>query len=257
MLKQNKPEGIKDEIDLMELFFEMLDHWKMILLSTILVGAIAYTYAKYFITPQYSSTSMLYVLSKSTSITSLSDIQLGTNLTNDYIVVVNGRPIVDQVIENLGLNESYGSLAGRISLSNPSNSRILKITVTDASPTRAKQIADELAEVASAFISEKMDQDPPTIIQYGYADGGPVSPNVRRYTMRGAIVGAFLAIAVIVIIYLLNDTIMNRDDVERRLGLNYLGMLPLEEDNEETDNAKERKHRDRKKGKAHEDSNAT
>jgi capsular polysaccharide biosynthesis protein len=242
MLKQNKNDGIgNDEIDLMELFFEIIEHWKMILLSAILVAVIAFVYSKYFITPLYSSTSELYVLSKSTSITSLADIQTGTNLTNDYMVVVNGRPVLDKVIDNLGIDESYASLVGKITLSNPSNSRILKITVTDSDPKRAKLIADEIAEVSSAFISEKMDQDPPSIIQYGYADGSQVSPSVKKNTVLGALVGAFLAMAVVVAIFLLNDTIMDQEDVEKKLGINLLGTVPLEQQDD-----KDRKKR--KKG---------
>jgi capsular polysaccharide biosynthesis protein len=225
----------------MELFFEILDHWKMVLLSTILVAAIAFVYSEYLVTPMYESTSQLYVLSKSTSITSLADIQMGSNLTNDYMVVVNGRPIIDQVIDNLGLDETYETLVGKITLNNPTDSRILEITVTDPDPERAKLIADEMAEVSSAFISEKMDQDPPSIIQYGYADGDKVSPSVTKNTILGALVGAFIAVAFVVVIFLLNDTIMDQEDVEKKLGINLLGTVPLEQQDD-----KERKKR--KKG---------
>jgi capsular polysaccharide biosynthesis protein len=242
MIKQVLTEKTRDEIDLMELFFKMLEHWKMILISTVLVGVIAYLYAKYLVTPLYSSTSMLYVLSKSTSITSLADIQLGSDLTNDYLVVVNGRPIVDKVIENLGLNESYDSLASRISLSNPSDSRILAITVIDTDPQRAKLIADEMADVSSAFIAEKMDQDPPSIIQYGYSDEGKISPNISKKTFKGAMVGAILSIAWIIVLFLLDDTIMTRDDVEKKLGLNFLGVVLLNEEYKEAE-IKEEKRR--------------
>jgi capsular polysaccharide biosynthesis protein len=244
MLKQNQNDGKgNDEIDLMELFFEILDHWKMVLLSAILVAAMAFLYSKYLITPLYESTSQLYVLSKSTSITSLADIQMGSNLTNDYMVVVNGRPIIDQVIENLGLDETYDTLVGKITLNNPTDSRILEITVKDPDPQRAKLIADEMAEVSSAFISEKMDQDPPSIIQYGYADGDKVSPSIRKNTMLGALVGAFLAIAFVVVIFLLNDTIMDQEDVEKKIGINLLGTVPLEQQDDK-DRKKRKKGRD-------------
>jgi capsular polysaccharide biosynthesis protein len=244
MLKQNQNDGKgNDEIDLMELFFEILDHWKMVLLSAILVAAMAFLYSKYLITPLYESTSQLYVLSKSTSITSLADIQMGSNLTNDYMVVVNGRPIIDKVIENLGLDETYDTLVGKITLNNPTDSRILEITVTDPDPQRAKLIADEMAEVSSAFISEKMDQDPPSIIQYGYADGDKVSPSIRKNTMLGALVGAFLAIAFVVVIFLLNDTIMDQEDVEKKIGINLLGTVPLEQQDDK-DRKKRKKGRD-------------
>lgn len=218
------------EIDLGALFFELLGHWKMICLSAILAGVIGFMISKFLITPLYESTSELYVLSKSTSITSLADIQMGSNLTNDYKVVVKGRPVLEQVIANLGINETYSSLSSKVALNNPSNSRILQITVTDPDPARAKLIADEIAGVAANFIAVKMDQDPPTIISYGYADGNPVSPNTMMNTAVGAVIGAFLAMAIVVITYLLNDTIMNAEDVERKLGLNLLGTLPFEEE---------------------------
>lgn len=231
---QEKYANDEIEIDLRELIFELLVHWKVILLSTLMVGVIALVVSVFLITPQYESTSALYVLSKSTSITSLADIQMGSNLTNDYIVVVKGRPVLEQVISNLGLTEeNYKSLLRKISLNNPSDSRILEITVQDPDAKVAKKIADEIAEVSSAFISEKMDQDPPTIIQRGYADGKPVSPNILTNTALGALIGAFLAMMLIVVTYLLNDTIMSTDDVERKLGLNLLGTLPLEEEEDD------------------------
>lgn len=233
---QEKYASDEIEIDLRELFFELLMHWKMIMLSAVMVAAISFVVSFFLITPQYESTAALYVLSKSTSITSLADIQMGTNLTNDYIVVVKGRPVIEQVISNLNLEEEdYESLSKKITLNNPSDSRILEITVKDPDPAQAKQIADEIAEVSSAFISEKMDQDPPTIIQRGYTDGEPVSPNTLQNVLLGGLIGAFLAIAIVVITYLLNDTIMNADDVERKLGMNLLGTLPLEEEEDDDD----------------------
>ena len=217
------------EIDLRELLAVLLSQWLLILVVTVLGGGIAFGVSHYMIVPQYESTAQLYVLSKSTSITSLADIQTGTSLTNDYMVVVEGRPVLEQVIVNLSMNESYHSLKSKVTLNNPSNSRILEITVRDENPAMAKKIADEIADVGSTFIAAKMVQDAPMIIQKGYADGEPVSPNIIKNTLIGAVLGAFLAMAIIVISYLFNDTIMTAEDVEKKLGLNVLGTLPLEE----------------------------
>lgn len=93
-----------------------------------------------------------------------------------------------------------------------------------------------------------MNQDPPTVIQNGYSDGGPVSPSIGKNTVIGALGGAFLAIAVIVISYLFNDTIIDADDVEKKLGMNVLGSLPLEES--EYDGEKTKKELTKKSGKA-------
>lgn len=230
------------EIDLKDLFFEMLNHWKMLLASTVMAAAIALVVSKFIMVPQYESTAALYVLSN--SITSLADIQIGSNLTNDYMVVVKGRPVLEQVIKNLDLEEDYKELENKIELNNPTDSRILEIIVTDTDPNRAKKIADEMASVASDYISIKMDQSAPTTIQNGYADGNPVSPHVGRNTLIGALAGFLLAAMVVTVFYLLNDTIMTAEDVERKLEMNLLGSLPEEiheDDGNKTKKAKKKK----------------
>ncbi len=217
------------EIDLLELLSEVLSHWKMVVLIAVLFAGIFFGYSKYMIVPQYESSSELYVLSKSTSITSLADLQMGTNLTNDYVEVVLGRPVLEQVIKNQNLDYTAKELKSKVTLVNPDNSRILRITVQDASPVEAKRIADEIAVVASQFISEKMDQEPPTIIQQGYADGEPVSPNIKKNTVLGGMLGAVLVVMIICISTLMNDTIMTPADMEKKVGLTVLGSIPLEE----------------------------
>ena len=163
-----KPDNYDDylEIDLVEVFYAIVSRWAVILLATVGLATLAYCYGRFLVTPIYSSNSALYVLSKSTSITSMADIQVGANLTNDYMVVIKGRPVLEQVIENLGLDTNYDRLKNKVSVKNETNTRILTISVSDPDIKTAKVIADEIANVASSFISEKMDQDPPTILQY-------------------------------------------------------------------------------------------
>ena len=225
-----KPENYDDieEIDLVEVFYAVLERWSVILLATVVLATLGYCYGRFLVTPQYASTSALYVLSKSTSITSMADIQVGANLTNDYMVVVKGRPVLEQVIENLELEETYDQLKAKVSVTNETNTRILTISVRDKDIKRAKTIADEIADVASAFISEKMDQDPPTIIQYGYTDTKAVSTSPNRYAMYGAMLGFIISVGAAVLLYLLNDKIMTPEDLEKRTGLNTLATLPLD-----------------------------
>lgn len=239
---QDKPQE-DNEIDLLELFYVVLHKWKMIVLSLLLTGACGCLISVFLITPQYESTSVLYVLSKSTSITSLADIQMGSSLTNDYVEVVTSRPIIEQVIQNLGLtDETYESLKDKVSIDNPANTRLLKITVRDPQADVAKAIADELADVSKSFISIKMDQAAPTVTQYGYADGEPVTPNTVKNTVLGALIGAVLAIGVVIVSYLLNDTIMTTDDIEKKLGMTVLASIPM--DAEEYDGKKSKKSKE-------------
>ena len=215
------------EIDLKDLFFKLLGEWKKIVLSTMLVAVIMYVVSAYIMVPQYQSQSKLYLL-KSDAISSLTDIQIGTNLANDYMEVVDGRPILDQVIENLNLDMTYEELHGILSFHNPSSSRIIEITATHPDPEMAKAIVDEMADVAAEYINVKMKQDKPSVLQYGYVATRQASPNVMQNTIIGGVIGAFIAIAIIVVTYLLNDTIMTPDDMEKRVGINVLASLPLE-----------------------------
>ena len=230
------------EIDLKELFLQLLAHWKLLLLCTFLCGAAAYAYCRFFVTPLYSATSGLYVFSKSTSVTSLTDLQVGSNLTADYEIVITGRPVLERVITRLDLNESYNSLRSRINVSNPNSSRILYITCTDPDPNRAKEIADRTASIASTFISQKMDQDPPSIIQTGYADGSPVSPRTMRNAAIAALIGLLLAGAWVTVTWLLNDSILTPEDAQKKLGLNILASLPLEEEGKASGRKRKRRH---------------
>ena len=228
--------------DLVDLGKQLLFHWKLILLSMILCGGIAFVYCRYFVTPRYSSTSGLYVFSKSTSVTSLADLQIGSSLTKDYETVITSRPVLDRVITRLKLEEDYPSLRDKISITNPSDSRILYITATDPDPELAKEIADRTASIASTFISQKMDQDPPSIIQTGYTDAPPVYPRTLRTTAIAMLIGFLASAAFITIRYLMNDSILTPEDVQEKLGLNVLASLPLE-----TEETRHRRSRSRRK----------
>ncbi len=217
------------EIDLQELFSVVIAHWLPILAAIIVAGMVGFGYGHFMVTPQYSSTATLFVLTKSTSITSMADIQVGTNLTSDYMEVVKARPVVENVMESLGVAQSYSSFVSKISVSNPSNTRFLKITVRDSDAEFAKKVVDKLADVSSSFISEKMDQEPPTVIQYGYSDGNPVTHSARYYAALGALAGGVAMIAIVILMYLLNDKIMTPEDLEKRTGLNVLASLPLDD----------------------------
>ncbi|MCR5294810.1 MAG: capsular biosynthesis protein [Lachnospiraceae bacterium] len=227
MGRQNEDEM---EIDLQELFFVIIGRWGVILSAMLALGVLGFFYGRFFVVPEYSSTATLFVLSKSTSITSMADIQVGTNLTSDYMEVVKTRPVVEKVMDSLNIDGKYENFVHKISVTNPSNTRFLKITVQDADAVFAKTVVDELADVSAAFISEKMDQEAPNIISYGYSDGSPVTHGSYYYCALAALAGMVISIGIIVVFYLLNDKIMNPEDIEKKTGLHVLASLPLEED---------------------------
>lgn len=217
------------EIDLRELAFVLLAHWKALLLSAILAAAVAFSYRYFFMNPVYESNALLYVLTKSTSITSLADLQTGANLTQDYLIVTKGRPVLEKVIDYLSLPEDYEELEKKVEVKNPNNTRFIEIVVQDEDPERAKVICDQIAEVAADFIAEKMDQDPPNLVQGAYADGKPVSHGVVFFTAVGFLAGFAIASVLVILSYLFNDDLVTPEDIENKVGLKVLAMLPIEE----------------------------
>ena len=215
------------EIDLKELFFELLHRWWIILLSGIVCAGVAGVYTKTLVTPMYKSSSVLYVLSKDT-VVSLSDIQLGSQLTKDYVVVVTSRPVIEKVIENLELDLTYEEFMEQLTVANRSDTRMLDITYVSDDPVEAKTVADEVAAVAKDRIVAIMNTQEPTIVEEGHIPEEPYSPSTLKNVVMAGALGVFLAAFVIVVLYLLNDTIKSGEDIEKYLGLTTLGMIPAE-----------------------------
>lgn len=217
------------EIDLRELFYVLLGKIWIIILVTALGFGIAAGYTLAFVQPVYSSTSMLYVMTKSTSITSLTDLQVGASLTKDYQVFIESRPVVDKVIEDLELDMSYEQFVENLTVENPTNTRFIYITVEHHDAYMAKTIVDKLTDVSAERMGTIMETEKPNVADYGHIPEHQTSPNVTKNSLIGAIVGFVLSVGIILVLHLANDAINTTEDVERYLGMNTLGIIPLEE----------------------------
>lgn len=241
------------EIDLKELLFAFKKKLWLILLAAIIGSGIAGAFSALVMKPQYTSSSMLYVLSKETTLTSLADLQIGTQLTNDYRVLVSSRPVLEVVIEELGLDMSYETLTGKLAISNPADTRILTLTVTDGDPVMAKTIVDAITDRVSEYIGDIMEMEAPKVIEYGQVSMNPVSPNIMRNTAVGGMLGIVLVCGIVTILVITNDTVQTEEDVEKYLGLSTLAVIPAV-DRKQTEQLGTRRRRQRKendtKGKA-------
>ena len=234
------------EIDLKELFY-VIKRKLWIILLTGIVGAVGFgLFTAMVMKPVYTSSTMLYIVNKTTTLTSLTDLQLGTQLTKDYKVLVTSRPVTGQVITNLDLNLSHEQLVKKIKVDNPTDTRILTISGEDTDPYMAKSIADEFASVASARMAEIMDSAPPNIVEEAYLPTQKTKPSITKNTMIGGLAGVFLAGAIILVLFVMNDAIKTPEDVEKYLGLNTLATIPVFEG--ET-GAKKKKSKRKKSGR--------
>ena len=142
------------------------------------------------------------------------------------------------------MDETYEQLSKRVSIENPTDTRVLKIVVTDTDLEASKTVADEIAKVSSQYIADNMEQSQPKIIQTAYASKTPVNNNILKNTVIGAVLGLILAAGIVVLGYMLDDTISNADDMETRTGLKVLASLPVDET--EYDGAKTKRRKKKK-----------
>ncbi len=224
MEKQYDDEEI--EIDLRAILLEWRKRWWMIAAALVAGALAAGLFSRVILSPVYESTSMMYVLSKETTLSSLADLQMGTQLTQDYKVLVTSRPVLEEVISELGLDMDYEDLQEAVSINNPSDTRILTITVSNSDPVMAKTIVDEIAQTASGYIGSIMEMVPPKIVEEGQVPEYQSSPSVKRNAALGGVVGAVLVCGVLTLLVILNDTIRTEEDVERYLGLTTLALVP-------------------------------
>lgn len=224
MEKQYDDEEI--EIDLRAILLEWRKRWWMIAAALVAGALAAGLFSRVILSPVYESTSMMYVLSKETTLSSLADLQMGTQLTQDYKVLVTSRPVLEEVISELGLDMDYEDLQEAVSINNPSDTRILTITVSNSDPVMAKTIVDEIAQTASGYIGSIMEMVPPKIVEEGQVPEYQSSPSVKQNAALGGVMGAVLVCGVLTLLVILNDTIRTEEDVERYLGLTTLALVP-------------------------------
>lgn len=227
--KRNEWHDQNDEINLLEILMALKRRLWMIVLVAILGGGIAGAFSKFALTPQYTSTAMVYILSKETTLTSLADLQIGSQLTKDYKVIVTSRPVLEDVIRALKLNMTHRALKSKITIENQQDTRILSITVQDPDPQMAKDIVDTVANTASQYIGDIMEMVPPKMIESGEVSYEQSSPNNKKNALTGAMAGAILVCGLITLEVILNDTIRNEEDVEKYLGLTVLAAVPERE----------------------------
>lgn len=229
-------------IDLAELFSVLWSKIYLIILVGLIAALAAFAGTKIFITPEYTSSTSMYMLTRSQSggtITS-SDLQTGTQLTQDYMEMVKSRSVLEQVISVLNLDMSTQELSSSVTTENKTNTRILTISVSNEEPELAQEIANTLRETVSVKIREIMEVDAVNTIEEANLPSAPSSPNVMRNTMLGGILGVLITAGILVIIFLFDDTIKTPDDVEHYLGLNVLTSIPVAEGEEKGKKTKRR-----------------
>ena len=248
-MNQNDRDNRDDviEIDLVELLGVILHNLWIIIVSGVIVAAVALLVSYFIITPKYESVTKIYVISKTNADTmTYSDLQAGSTLTKDYKELVKSRPVLEEVLAETGIDVELKDLEEQITVEVPTDTRIVSITVEDKDPYEARIIADSVRIAASKHIREVMDTEAVNVVEEASLPIEKSSPSILMNTAIGYAVGLFLAIAIVMINYIMDDTIKTPDDVEKFLGVSVLGSIPYSE-NDLSDKAEMERYEKKKK----------
>lgn len=216
-------------ITLADLWGIFTNHIGLIVLSAILCTACAFIYSKVMVTPEYRSTSTLYILKQDNSADyayTQSDFTLALNIVNDCTYMIKSSEVLIEAIDELDLDMSPGYLANLISVTNPDNTRVLEVSVCTADAAQSKKIVDSICKFAAKKINETMNADQVNVYAKGTLENTPCNgAGVMYYAVVAAI--AMVAVYVIFLVnFLLDDKIRTAEDVEKYLGLSVLGDIP-------------------------------
>ena len=223
----NTNDNASIEIDVLYLLRKLWSKKFFIVFVGLLVGTIALLGSVFFMKPKYTSTTRIYVVSRSsdTSLTN-QDLQAGSYLVNDYKEVITSSEVLSSVIDQEKLSMSVGELSKDIAVTIPTDTRVISIAVTDTDAQRACDIANTVREVAAEKIKAVTKVDDVTTLESATKPNHPSSPNVKKNAAIGALAGVFLAVVGILVAEVLDDRVRRPEDIEEALGMTLLGVVP-------------------------------
>jgi polysaccharide export protein, MPA1 family len=219
----------KIEIDVLQMLKVLWKRKLIIALAAIISGAIAFGYSSFVIKPEFTSTTRIYVVNRNQGdkpgLTN-QDLQAGSYLVKDYREIILSQDVLEKVVANQKLNIDAKTLARKVQVTVPADTRIVSISVRDGLPEEASRIANALREVASQKIISVTRVSDVTMLEEARPAQSPSSPNIRRNTILGFGAGAGLVIVVVLIIELLDDRVKRPEDIEEVMHLSLLGVIP-------------------------------
>ena len=219
-----------EEINLKEII-DLFWRKKFFIIICCLLGAIAgLIYTMKFVTPKFTATSSLILVqtdsSGSAAGVTTSDVTLNDKLIETYKELAKSKSVINEVIDELKLDLSYGRVKSEVSVQAVTGTQILKISVTDVKPERATAIANTLSQVFSNKVEEIYKIDNINVVDEAETPQAPSNINHKKDVMVFVAVAFVLSIAIIFLISVLDTTVGQNTDFERTMGVKVLAEIP-------------------------------
>lgn len=215
-----------EEINLKELFSYLLQKiWIIITIAAVVIfGGEIYT--NLLKTPKYRSTSNVVLISEQNKELTYNDVTLSNNLVKTYSEIVTSRNILEKVIQNLNLNESYESLRKDVTVETTTSTQLIAISVVNPDAEQAKNITNEIASVFKKEIKSIYGIDNVQVVDRAVTVNTPYNIDVLKETIIYIIAGLMLGIGVAMLLFVTDKTIKDTETVENKVGLTVIGVVP-------------------------------
>ena len=218
----------KIEIDVVQMLKVLWKRKLIIALAAIVTGALAFGYSSFVVKPQFTSTTRIYVVNRNQGdkpgLTN-QDLQAGSYLVKDYREIILSQDVLEKVVADQGLSFDAKSLAKKVQVTVPADTRIVSISVRDGNPEEASRIANALREVAAQKIISVTKVSDVTTLEEARPAISPSSPNIRRNTIFGVGIGASIVILLALLVELLDDRVKRPEDIEEVMHISILGVI--------------------------------
>ena len=217
-----------ETIDLLELLGVLRQHILALLLTTVLAALAGFLVSSFVLTPQYQASALMIVNTRQDTSANVTSDQLtsASRLVSTYSIIVKSDTVLNQVIANLGLNMTYETLASKVEVSAVDETQVMEITVTDPNPDGARQVCEQITQVAPDAILTAVEAGSVKVITAASVDPDPVPPNIPRNTAIAGVLGLVVCVGILFLRVLLDNKINTEDDVTKHLGLTVIGVIP-------------------------------
>lgn len=198
----------------------------LIILLSLVMG---YFYSYYYKKPQYNSSVTVLLTgdeAQGEKQVTQTDLNLNSGLISTYGSIAKSANVLSKVIENLGLNISVQNLQKNLTVAEIKNTQFLKITVENSNPETAMKIANEISKVFVEQIKTIYNIQNINIIDTAEISNTPCNINHIKDMAIALMAGIFASGVLILIIYILDDTIKSEKDIPVNLKLETIGTIP-------------------------------
>jgi len=221
-------EQMEETIDLAELFQILKKHLSLIAILAIGTTLVSGIFTLFFITPIYQAATQLVLVPRTSDVPlTQGEINANIQMINTFNEVIISPLILDEVIEDLGLELTAGSLRSGMNARNTTNSQVITLTVQNENPELASQIANTTAEVFKIEVLENFNMDNVRILAPAQIPSRPISPRLTVNIGIGFVIGAMTGIFLAFLLEFLDKTVKTEQEIEKLVGLPVIGSIPL------------------------------